>query len=338
MPAAQPPTWSAALRQPAEWYATNEARELAGQVIRHQLPCGGWAKNTDLFGPPIAGGRREGTIDNQATTTPLRFLATVASAPDAAQASADHVRAEPRAAFERGLDYLFAAQYPNGGWPQYFPLRADYSAHITYNDDAMLHVLVLLREVAAGAEPFAFVDPARRARAAAAVERGISCILRTQVRHEGRLTVWCAQHDAATLAPAAARAFEPASLSGAESVGLTRFLMQIPEPGPEIIAAVEGAVAWFDQTKLDGLRVENFVDADGLPDRRLVADPSAPPLWARFYDLEQHRPLYLGRDGVTRRDFAGIERERRAGYAYHGTWAATLLERDYPRWRRAHAR
>ena len=28
-----------------------------------------------------------------------------------------------RAAFDRGVDYLLAAQYPNGGWPQYFPLR-----------------------------------------------------------------------------------------------------------------------------------------------------------------------------------------------------------------------
>jgi hypothetical protein len=28
-----------------------------------------------------------------------------------------------------------------------------------------------------------------------------------------------------------------------------------------------------------------------------------------------------------------IERERRAGYAYYGTWPANLIETDYPRWR-----
>ena len=51
-------------------------------------------------------------------------------------------------AFRRGLDYLLKAQYPNGGWPQFYPLRNGYWSHITYNDDAMAGVLELLRDVA----------------------------------------------------------------------------------------------------------------------------------------------------------------------------------------------
>ena len=54
----------------------------------------------------------------------------------------------------------------------------------------------------------------RADRQAAAVARGIDIILRTQVRQNGELTAWCAQHDQETLEPAWARAFEPPSLSG----------------------------------------------------------------------------------------------------------------------------
>jgi hypothetical protein len=36
---------------------------------------------------------------------------------------------------------------------------------------------------------------------------------------------------------------------------------------------------------------------------------------------------------VYRYEFSEIGYERRSGYSYHGTWPASLLEEDYPRWR-----
>jgi PelA/Pel-15E family pectate lyase len=326
--------WGKVLAQPAAWYASPEAAAVAASVIQYQTPAGGWPKNTDMTAPPSAEflaetkpDHRAATIDNGATTTQLAYLARfVAATGDAAA----------QAAFERGFDYLLAAQYANGGWPQYFPLREGYYTHITYNDDAMVNVLVVLREAAAGRAPYAFVDSDRRARATAAVERGVACILRTQVRQAGRLTAWCAQHDETTLAPAWARKFEPPSLSGNESDGLVEFLMGIEQPSTEVIAAVEGAVAWFEASKVTGLRLDDTPGADGKKDRHVVADPAAPALWARFYELETNRPVFMGRDSVARYDFNEIERERRTGYAYFGTWPAKLLEKDYPRWRAKH--
>ncbi len=336
---AQTVTWRAAMSQKSDWYATPEARALAANVAAYQTTHGGWPKNTDFTAPPTAEflaqtamDRRAATIDNQATTTPLRFLARVISAAPADPASV----APLLASFQRGVDYLLAAQYDNGGWPQYYPLQKGYYTRITYNDGAMVNVLVLLRDIARGEERYAFVDAARRERAAAAVAKGVECILRTQVRDaEGRPTVWCAQHDENTFAPAAARAFEPASLSGAESVGVTRFLMSLEEPSPEIIAAVEGALAWFEHTKITGYRFETFTDAEGRIDRRLVpdSDPAAPPLWARFHELGTYRPLFIGRDREIHYDHAEIERERRGGYVYYGSWADELLREDAPRWR-----
>jgi PelA/Pel-15E family pectate lyase len=323
--------WTAVNRQPAAWYAAGEARALAGIIVQYQTPEGGWPKNHDMTEPPSAEfladkkyDHRAPTIDNGGTTTQLELLARVIAA------GGDSTL---RAAFERGFDYLLAAQYPNGGWPQYFPLIPGYYSHITYNDDAMVRVLGVLRAAAAGDEPYAFVDAARRERAAAAVAKAIGCILRTQVKQNGRLTAWCAQHDETTFAPAWARNFEPPSLSGNESVGLVRFLMGVKNPSPEIIAAVQGAVTWLESVKITGLRVEETRDTDGKIDRHAVADPAGPVLWARFYDLETNRPIYMGRDKVPHSDFNEIERERRGGYSYLGTWPAQLLAKDYPRWR-----
>lgn len=330
--------WGAdVLRQKPEWYASREARAMADSVIQHQAADGGWPKNTDLGTPPAAAGFRAGapadvtssTIDNNGTTLPMQFVAKVA-----------HATGEPRyrAAFTRGFDYLLAAEYPKGGWPQFFPLREGYYSRITFNDNAMINVMTVLRDTAAGNSPYGFVDEARRVKARAAVSRGIDVILRTQVKQNGKLTAWCAQHDERTLEPAWARNYEPPTLSGSESVGIVRFLMEIERPTPEIVAAIEGAVAWLNAVRINGLRLEQFTATDGTRDRRVVADPAAPPLWARFYTLDTNRPVFTGRDKVMRDALADIEQERRNGYAYYGTWPASLLAVDYVRWSARHKR
>jgi PelA/Pel-15E family pectate lyase len=266
------------------------------------------------------------TIDNGATTTQLRLLARVY-----AEARADRFRT----AFMSGLDYLFAAQYPNGGWPQFYPLRTDYSRHITFNDNAMTNVMTLLRDVADGRAPVAFVDEARRARAKAAYDRGVAVILASQITVDGRPTAWCAQVDALTLEPRQARTYEHPSISGSESVGIVRFLMAIERPSPAVVAAIEAAVAWFRDVQLAGMRVVERADA-GVPggaDRVVVRDPAAPPIWARFYEIGTNRPIFSGRDGIIRYSLAEIEVERRVNYSWLGPYAADLLAKDYPAWR-----
>lgn len=326
--------WSGCLHQPAAWYGTVEARVLADNVLLYQTVHGGWPKNMDMAAPPseaeVAKFRdpesRETTIDNGATTTQLKFLARVI----ASERGTD----PHKAAFTRGLDYLLEAQYENGGFPQFFPHRKGYYTRITFNDGAMVSVLDFLDEVAGGGESYGFVDAARQARSREAVTRGIDCILRAQVRQDGKLTAWCAQHDEITLKPAWARNYEPPSLSGCESVGIVRLLMGVEKPSPEVIAAVEGAVQWFGSVGIRGLKIDASPGEDGKPDCRTVSDAQAPVIWARFYELETNRPIFLGRDKVIRYDFNAIERERRAGYAYFGRWPAALIEKEYPRWKK----
>jgi PelA/Pel-15E family pectate lyase len=161
--------------------------------------------------------------------------------------------------------------------------------------------------------------------------------VRSQIRQNGRLTAWCAQHDQQTLEPAWARAYEPPSLSGSETVGIVRFLMSVDKPTPQIVASIEGAVSWFRSVAMPGVRVDRVVRPDGRTERILVTDPNAPPLWARFYELGTNRPLYVDRDSVYRYDYSQISYERRSGYAYHSDTPALLLREDYPRWRARHA-
>ncbi|PPK87745.1 PelA/Pel-15E family pectate lyase [Neolewinella xylanilytica] len=334
----KPVTWRDAQHQEADWYGSTEARRVADNLLVYQHATGGWPKNMDMAAPlteadirTIEQGKADPkqelgrpTIDNKATYPQLRYLARVY-----AHTGDDRYKSS----FLRGVDYLLEAQYPNGGWPQFYPIRAGYYANITYNDGAMIGVLEFLREVTKGSYPF--LDAARVTAAQEAIDKGTDVILKTQIEADGRLTAWCAQHDPETLEPARARAYELVSLSGSESVGIVEFLMGIEEPDSAVIRSVRAAVDWFERVQLPGLRLIRQPD-DSLPkgyDLIVGFDPEhGEPLWARFYEIGTNYPMFVGRDGVVRYALSEIEYERRVGYSWISDWARRLLERDYPEW------
>jgi PelA/Pel-15E family pectate lyase len=273
----------------------------------------------------------ETTIDNGATSTQLRFLAKVNTASLAKPTPPNNFE-KHKAAFFKGLDYLFAAQYDNGGYPQYFPLKKGYYTHITYNDDAMIGVLNLMRDIVEKKNDYLFVDEERRAKAERAIEKGIEAILKTQVVVDGVKTVWCAQHDEVTFAPAPARAYEKISLSGYESVGIVEFLMGVNKPDQRIIDAIESAVGWFRKARLTGIKIIEKPTPNGF-DRVVVKDSTAPALWARFYEIGTNRTIFSGRDSVIKYSLAEIEPERRNGYRWYVGEPNKLLNEDYPKWK-----
>jgi PelA/Pel-15E family pectate lyase len=135
------------------------------------------------------------------------------------------------------------------------------------------------------------------------------------------------------LLPAPARAFEPISLSGSESVGIVRHLMAIEKPPKVIVDAIESAIKWFEKSKITGIKVIEGANKDGEFDRIVVEDKKAPPLWARFYDIKTNEPIFMGRDSIAKKTLAEIERERRTGYQYYTNSPQKLLEVDYPKWK-----
>jgi len=341
LPPAGHSTKSIPLYQSASWYGEAEARRIADIIVSYQTPAGGWSKNLNMTQHPRAPGEAfapnntsqhldqgdfdtardanwdyVGTFDNDATITEMRFLAMVMSA------AGTNSSAAYRAAFLHGLDYIFASQYPNGGWPQVWPLQGGYHDTITYNDDAMLNVLALLRDVSGTNSGFGFVPKKYRAHATASLKRGIACVLATQIVVNGRRTVWCQQHDALTLQPASARNYEMPSQVSGESADLVVFLMELPDPSPELIAAVDAAAAWFEKTKISDVTV-TFDPDHG---RQLVAAPGSGPIWARYYEIGTDWPIFGDRDKTIHDNLNEISPERRNGYSWYGEAPQRALE------------
>ncbi|PZX48331.1 pectate lyase [Algoriphagus chordae] len=326
-----------ATKMPEAWYGSDEAKAVAENVLLSQKEIGGWEKNKD-FHQPLSDSEKAkikankakigATFDNGATISELRFLANV---------YAQNQDPRYKDSFEKGLNYIFIAQYDNGGWPQFFPVRTGsvaYSGHITYNDDAMVNTMKFLREIYSADQAYAALklDPKMIAKAQKSFDAGIDCILKTQIVVDGSPTVWCAQHDEKTLAPAKARSYELASFSGSESVGIVQLLMELDNPSTEVIASIDGAVNWFETHKIEGIKVETEINADGKKNRIVVSDPSAPALWARFYDLDTEKPYFCDRDGIKKNSLSEIGYERRNGYSWY-TNAPEKLLKEYPAWK-----
>ena len=329
---------------PTEWYGSEEAKLVTENILIAQKEIGGWAKNIPyhhILSEPEKAAFTNGkskvgaTFDNGSTITELKFIAKVF-----AQVH------DPRykQAFDRGVNYLLISQYKNGGWPQYYPVKdsADevlldhtlpYSMHITFNDDAIVNIMQFLKDLFSGNKEFVALQQGNdvKAKARKAFDMGINCFLKTQIVVNNKLTVWCAQHNEITLAPANARAYELASFSGSESVGIVLMLMDIDHPSKQIVDAVKGAVTWFEAHKLEGIRVQSIINADGQKDRVVIKDKSAPALWARFYDLNSEKPFFSNRDGIKRETFAELGYERRNGYSWYTTAPERVLN-AYPEW------
>lgn len=329
------------LNKPSKFYAGKEALGIAETVLLYQRSNGGWPKNYDSIRVLSDKDKKElirmkdkndTTFDNGATYSEVRYLAKVY------KAGKDERFLK---AFLKGVEFILRAQYGNGGWPQYYPNArySNISEYITFNDDTMIGVLTVLRDIAQDREAYPFVDAGLRARCAEAVARGIQCILKCQIKTGGIKTAWCAQHDEKNFLPRKGRSYELVSISGWESVGIVRFLMGIEKPTPEIIQAVQSAVDWLDRAKIRGIRVVKIKNPSvpGGWDKIVVRDVSAQPIWARFYRIEDNQPIFCGRDGVPRKTLAEISPERRNGYEWLGYYATNLLAKDYPAWLTKHA-
>ena len=328
--------WKHILRQTDEaFYKTDEARRIGEQLMLYQRVTGGWPKNINMVSPltptqreaVLADKQRtdDSTTDNDATNIQMHFLARLYHATHDKQV---------RESFCKAVEYLLSGQYDNGGWPQFWPNPHGYQVHITYNDDAMVNTMLLLREVAEAKTPFepALTTKELRKRAKEAFDKGVDCILRTQIRVGDQLTVWCQQHDHETFLPVPARAFELSSFCSQESASIVGLLMSLPNPNDQVKRSIHAAMKWFDTYKLTGLRLERtFSRTSGERDVRLVEDPNAKPLWARYYDLEHTKPFVCDRDGIPRQRLEDIGSERRNGYAWYGDRAASLYD-TYAKW------
>lgn len=316
----------------ASCYAQMPTDSTAEKMLVYQLGNGGWPKQLEdksvvNYGATItpellskikATKDLHATFDNKATSREVVYLVKAFKK--------TQNKAYLKAA-EKGLDFILVAQYANGGWPQYYPDKALYRSEITYNDDAMINVLNILQDIASKKNDFEVVDAQYIPKAEKAIAKGVDCILKTQVKQNGELTIWAAQYDKDSLLPAKARNFEPASLATSESVGIIRFLMGLKNPSAEVKKSISGAVKWFDTYKIAGYRF----DREKGKTAALIADNTS-MAWARFYDLDKNVPIFGDRDSTIKSKLEELSPERRNGYAWYGNWGQKLIEKEYPKW------
>ena len=109
--------------------------------------------------------------------------------------------------------------------------------------------------------------------------------------------------------------------------------MSLPNPSQEVINCIENAVEWFKSSKIEGIKKEFFTNDEGKKDYRMVPCTDCPPLWARFYTLEDNRPFFSDRDGVKKFDISEIGHERRNGYSWYNSDGLKVLKK-YEQWKK----
>lgn len=130
------------------FFKTAQAKQVGDQILAYQRITGGWPKNIDMvktmsdeeMEKVLSEKTRQddSTTDNDATNMQMLYLARLYQATKTPKY---------KEAFCKGVEYLLSGQYANGGWPQFWPKMRDYQIHITFNDDAMVNTMKLLRDV-----------------------------------------------------------------------------------------------------------------------------------------------------------------------------------------------
>lgn len=272
----------------------NGAVEAARALVWGQLASGGWDYRIDFdkeeskkwhyrrdveAGDTVTGKRRNRTtLDDNNSQSAFRLLMRV----DKVLGFKD---AEIHNAVVYGLDALLKAQYPNGAWPQRyeeFPKAEDFSVDkarypetwsrefpkeryytfYTFNDNSIADIMATM------VEAYRTYDDARYLEAA---KRGGDFMILAQMPEPQ--PAWAQQYNL-NMEPAWARRFEPPSVTGGETFGIMRALLDLyVETGAErFLEPIPRALAWAKRSM--------------LPDGRM----------ARFYELKTNTPLYFTKD------------------------------------------
>jgi PelA/Pel-15E family pectate lyase len=311
-----------AYRATGDTYYLDLATRAGHCLVRGQLRSGGWDYRIN-FGEegrrryayrteePIEGKsqRNTTTLDDNTTQAALRLLMALDETLDQSDAAIHE-------AAMTGLEALLKVQYPMGAWPQRFveppnpddyPVRRasypdswtrtypaiDYKGFYTFNDNAMADVIDVMFRAAE-------VYGDQRYRRAA--ERAGEFMIMAQM--PAPQPGWAQQYDP-DMHPAWARKFEPASITGGESQGVMRTLMQVYRHTGDrkYLEPIPRALAYYRKS----------VRSDG----RL----------ARFYELETNRPLYFTKDY----ELTYSDADMPTHYAFIVPNGLDAIEREYER-------
>jgi hypothetical protein len=276
-----------AYERTGERFLLDAAVEAAEALVAGQLASGGWdyrletdpAKRRANFrfrtDEGSRGKQNTTTLDDNTTQSAIRFLMHVDQA-------LEHKNAKVHEAVRFALDSLVRAQYPTGAWPQRYSEPHDpakfpvvdanfpeswprqwpnekYAGYYTLNDNTLADCIDVMFEAAE------IYDDERYA---AAGRRGGDFLIRAQLPDPQ--PAWAQQYNAA-MQPAWARKFEPPAVTGGESQGAIRILMEVYRQTGDrkYLAPIPRALDYLEKSQLPGGKL------------------------ARFYELKTNRPLYF---------------------------------------------
>lgn len=312
-------------------YTADDFEDIADNLLAYQNPDGGWPKNvdwlailpTDSVKNALKEKYKRSTLDNRNTFPQIIYLADVYR----------RTKTEKyKTGVLKGLNYLLGTQKANGGWRGW-----DVDA-ITFNDEVTTGALELFLLIKQGDRRFEWLSKEDRERIEEALQRGIELILKCQVIQDGVKTAWGQQHDNETFVPVKARSYELEGLTANESCSILQLLMSIEQPTDEIIESVKSAIVWLEKVKINGLRIERvpipedkIINHEYPYENVAVADSTAKPIWARYYEVADNTPFLCRRDGRKVWQLADVDPERRVGYEWYGYWPEKVFEK-YPAW------
>jgi len=270
------------------------ADRVAGALIWGQLPSGGWhyfidfdmagvQSYYDAFFSRCWGWQEylhyygNGTFDDDVTTSATRFLLRLYD-----------MTLDPkyRPPLLSALGFICRAQYPNGAWPQRYPLKnafrhhghEDYTSYYTFNDGVMSNNIDVLLEAWRRLGNKAYRTAARR---------GMDFYPISQLPKPQ--AGWAQQYDL-KLRPAWGRGFEINAVCSAQTLQNVLDLMRFYkitgdrrylEPIPKALDWLKGAV--------------------------LDTGPKAKHTHTFFYELGSNRPVYMRRVGKTYKDIRFVK-------------------------------
>lgn len=222
---------------------------------------------------------------------------------------------EYRAPLLKALDFILASQYPNGAWPQRYPLQyefahdglADYTSYYTLNDNSMRDILFTLVEAWEQLGDERYRNAARR---------GVDFII---ALHPGEPQAgWAEQYDT-NMRPIWARTHEPAGLMPRQSVDcitiLERFYLMTGDR--RYLKPIPSAITW--------LKNSAFVD---LGNGRYEL--------ARYYEVGTNKPIYQHMTDRVNELGYGLYRYDSDSTGVAGNWVFTTvnigaIEKEYAR-------
>jgi PelA/Pel-15E family pectate lyase len=207
------------------------------------------------------------TYDDDVTSDAARFLLRM---------YLEKLDTRYKPALDKAIGFILKSQYPNGGWPQRYPLRydfnkqghPDYSSFYTFNDDVIWENVNFLIQCYETLGEQRFLDP---------IHRGMDFYFITQAGNGA----WGQQYNM-DMEVAGARTYEPAAFLPRATYENCFLLLKFYQytGNRKFLSAIPNAIKWLDEVKLPQSMTENGHYTHSL-----------------FVDVATNKPVFVHRKG-----------------------------------------